>query len=351
MKVAVAMSGGVDSTAAALLLKQSGFEVVGLHMRLHRHSDAAGKLAESAARQVGVPLYVFDLSVDFTNLVIEPFLGEYSRGRTPSPCPLCNRQIKFTLLFERARSLGCEKLATGHYARIEEISGEPALLRAADNTKDQSYFLFALTSEILGRTLLPLGKLTKARVREILQSEGLTQSHSEESQELCFIPGGDYKEFLRLHGVPSRPGPIADLQGNLLGRHRGICRYTVGQRRGLGISAAEPYYVVRIDADTDTVVVGTREQTFTSTGRISRINVLEPCGLTPGARFEVKVRSTASPVPCRLTRISGDSLDLEFDAPQSAVAPGQAAVLYSGGRVVCGGWIEGSGLTECTEGR
>ncbi len=346
MKVAVAMSGGVDSTAAALLLKQSGFDVIGLHMRLHRHSDEAGKLADNAARQIGVPLFVVDLSADFRDLVIEPFLREYSRGRTPSPCPLCNRLIKFTLLFERAKSLGCDRLATGHYARIEEVGGKPALLRAGDRTKDQSYFLFALTSEILERTLLPLGKLTKSYVREFLLSEGITLSHSEESQELCFIPDGDYKAFLRRHAVVARPGPIVDLRGNVLGRHRGICRYTVGQRRGLGISAPKPYYVVRIDADKDTVVVGTREQTLASAVSISKINALEPYGLLPGARFEAKVRSTTPPVPCTLARISEDALGLEFDMPQPAVAPGQAAVLYQGERLVCGGWIGGTDLTE-----
>jgi len=327
MKVAVAMSGGVDSTACALLLKQSGFDVIGLHMRLHPHSESADQLARNAAGQVGVPLYVFDLSREFRNLIIEHFLQEYSRGRTPSPCPICNRAIKTTLLFERARSLGCNKMATGHYARTQEIEGRPALLRAVDRTKDQSYFLFMLTPEILSRTLLPLGDLTKVSVREFLRSEGISVSQAEESQELCFIPDGDYKAFLERQAVVARPGPIIDIQGNVLGRHQGICRYTVGQRRGLGISAPKPYYVVRIDADSNAVVVGTREETFASAARISAINALEPRGLIPGAPFTVKVRSTALPVSCRLTRVSEDTLDLEFDTPQSAVAPGQAAVL------------------------
>ncbi len=340
MKVAVAMSGGVDSTASALLLKQSGFEVIGLHMRLHPHSDSTGELAGSAARQIGVPLFVFDLSGEFRSQVIEHFLQEYSRGRTPSPCPVCNRVIKTTLLFERARSLGCTKMATGHYARIEETDGRPALLKGVDRTKDQSYFLFMLTPEILARTLLPLGKLTKHYVREFLRSEGVALAQAEESQELCFIPNGDYKEFLSRHAVISRPGPIIDIRGTVLGRHQGICRYTVGQRRGLGICAPQPYYVVRIDANSDTVVVGTREETYAKVVRISAIHALVPHRVVRNAKFEVKVRSTAPAVPCMVTGIFEDVLDLEFDSPQSAVAPGQAAVVYDGDRVVCGGWIE-----------
>jgi tRNA-specific 2-thiouridylase len=334
------MSGGVDSTATALLLKQSGLPVVGLHMRLHSYSKTTEELTRTVAKEIGVPVFVRDLSQDFNKLVIDPFLREYSRGRTPSPCPICNRWIKATLLFEHARSLGCDTLATGHYARIEEIAGRYALLKAEDRTKDQSYFLFMLTPEILRRTLFPLGTLSKDYVRGFLRSEGITVSESEESQELCFIPNCDYKAFLSYHGIGSQPGPIVDLRGEVLGRHEGIYRYTVGQRRGLGVCAPKPYYVVKIVADTNTIVVGTREETFASTVRISKVNILEPSRLSINATFDIKIRSTTVPVPCTLIRKSEDFLEFKFDQPQPAVAPGQAAVLYYGDRVIGGGWID-----------
>lgn len=340
MKVAVAMSGGVDSTAAALLLKQSGTDVVGLHMRLFPETDETAEHARDAASELGIPLVVVDLSHDFRNLVVEPFLKEYARGRTPSPCPICNRFIKTTILYERVRALGCDALATGHYARIEEMEGHPALLKALDGAKDQSYFLFLLTEEILRRTVFPLGRLTKSSVRNLLKSEGLSISNAGESQELCFIPDGDYKTFLKQQGVESHPGPIVDLRGEILGRHRGILHYTVGQRRGLGICAPRPYYVVRIDGGTNTIVVGTREETFASRFRISRVNVLDRSRLVVGGRCEVKIRSTAQPVPCTLSGMVQGTMELEFDTPQSSVAPGQAAVLYVGDRVVGGGWID-----------
>ena len=344
MRVGVAMSGGADSTAAALLLKQSGVDVVGLHMRLDPALGASETHARQSAGELRIPLYVEDLSRAFKNLVVDPFLNEYARGRTPSPCPICNRSIKTTLLYERAQSLGCHILATGHYARIENLSGRPALLKATDRTKDQSYFLFLLTREILGRTLLPLGGRTKSSVRNMLQTEGLSAFESDESQELCFIPDGDYKAFLKCRGLQPKPGPIVDLRGKILGTHPGVLHYTVGQRRGLGICGPRPHYVIKIDGRRNTLVVGMKEETFSSRVRISNVSILECTRIFSGSRCDVKIRSTARPVSCTLTGVYQNALELEFETPQSSVAPGQAAVLYDGDLVIGGGWIDETNL-------
>ncbi len=250
--VAVAMSGGIDSTATALVLKKEGFEVVGIHMRLHECSDAARESAHKAAAEIGVPIHAVDFRREFSRLVVKPFVDEYSRGRTPSPCPLCNRCIKMSLLFDHAASLGCEMLATGHYARVIQGEAGPELWKGKDRAKDQSYFLFALSREMLTRTMFPLGDFTKAQVRELLKGEHVSMWESEESQELCFVPDGDYRGFLSKQGVSDLPGNIVDLRGNVLGRHSGISKFTVGQRKGLGVCGPDPSYVVRIDVDTKT---------------------------------------------------------------------------------------------------
>lgn len=342
MKVAVAMSGGMDSTATALLLKRQGHEVKGLHMSLHSHSDTTWQRAKSGAEQVGVPIERVDLAEDFCELVVRRFVQEYSRGRTPSPCPICNRFIKMTRLLEKAVSLGCEKLATGHYARIEAGPDGPVLLRGVDRRKDQSYFLFMVTPEMLDRIIFPLGGRTKTGVKELLKEEGISLWQSDESQELCFVPDNDYRRFLESKGIESRPGPIMDLQGNILGVHRGIIGFTVGQRRGLGISGRKPLYVVRIDPATDAVFVGVREETYVSSTTITRVHFLVPSLPATGERFKVKVRSTARPVDCVIATFADDTLRLRYDEPQAGVAPGQAAVLYRGERVIGGGWIEES---------
>jgi len=340
MRVAVAMSGGVDSTISALLLGRMGYEVIGLHMCLHPESHRAWHCAQKAAEELGVPIHHVDFSREFGELVLAPFVAAYAAGRTPSPCPLCNRVMKTTLLFQRALQFGCEKLATGHYARVEQAGDEWVLRQAVDRSKDQSYFLFMLTQQILERTLFPLGALSKATVREIAGQEGLSVGLSAESQELCFIPDGDYRQFLRKHGVQERPGPIVDSSGKVLGRHSGIDVYTVGQRRRLGICGRKPLYVIRIDPDNDTVVVGTKEQTYSSGFRMTGVNFVRPAHPVSGEEFSVKVRSTARPMPCRVAGVTSDALEITFRDPQSAVAPGQAAVLYSGDRLAGGGWIE-----------
>lgn len=340
MRLAVAMSGGVDSTIAALLLKDQGHEVIGLHMLLHPYAERGWEEAQRAAAELGVPIYRVDLVKQFRELVVEPFIDEYTHGRTPSPCPLCNRLVKVELLLAAARSFGCRKLATGHYARIESGPEGPMLLRGTDRAKDQSYFLFMLLREMLTRVVFPLGELTKSAVRNLAAQRGITASDSSESQELCFIPGDDYKSFLRSEGVVPAPGSIVNMAGEVLGQHRGITDFTVGQRRGIGICAPEPLYVIRIDSETGQVVVGSREETLAPIVRMSRINVLRYRPIRLGESYHVKVRSNARAVPGAVVAATDTTLELRFDEPQSGVAPGQAAVLYSGDRVMAGGWIE-----------
>lgn len=340
MRLAVAMSGGVDSTIAALLLKDQGHEVIGLHMLLHPYAKRGWEEAQGAAAELGVPIHRIDLVKQFRELVVEPFIDEYTRGRTPSPCPLCNRLVKVELLFAAARAFGCRKLATGHYALIERGLEGPMLLRGTDRAKDQSYFLFMLTREMLTRVVFPLGELTKRTVRNLAADRGITASDSSESQELCFIPGGDYKSFLRREGIVPSPGFIVSVAGEVLGEHRGITHFTVGQRRGIGICAPEPLYVIRIDSEADRVVVGTRQETFSAAVRMSGINVLRSRPIRLGELFHVKVRSNARSVPGTVVAATDTTLKLRFDEPQPGVAPGQAAVLYSGDRVAAGGWIE-----------
>jgi tRNA-specific 2-thiouridylase len=348
-RIVVAMSGGVDSSVTAALALKSGAEVIGVTLRLYDHGEAVGRKgaccagqdirdAAAVADRLGFAHHVIDHESAFRESVVEQFADEYLAGRTPIPCVRCNMGPKFTDLFAIARDLGADCLATGHYVRRVEGAHGPEMHRAIDPARDQSYFLFATTRDQLDFLRFPLGGMPKADVRAIATSLGLGVAAKPDSQDICFVPDGDYAGIVtKVRPGAVHEGAIVDLEGRELGRHRGIIHYTVGQRRGLEIGGmAEPLYVVRIDAAKNEVIVGPRAALAVSSARLSGINQLatseEWSALGP---LTAKVRSMAKPAPARLT---GDTL--MFDTPEFGVSPGQAAVLYAGDRVVAGGWIE-----------
>jgi len=341
-RIAVAMSGGVDSSVTATLLKELGHEVFGLTLRLFSggpstHLDDARRVASA----IGIPHLVLDLSGEFRQRIIDVFVAEYRRGRTPNPCALCNPLIKFGLMLDKARELGADFLATGHYARVEKgADGRCQLLRGGDRQKDQSYFLFALSQEQLARVLFPLGSLAKTEVRTLAARFGLPVAEKSESQDVCFIPDGDYIRFLEEVGqLEPRPGEVVTRDGQVLGRHRGIYRHTVGQRKGLGIAHGHPLYVVGLAADRNEVVVGSRDDLLQEGLRAGAVNWLIP---PPDGLLEVscQIRYRHRPVPCRILAGSGGLADVRFHEPQRGVTPGQAVVFYKDDEVLGGGWIE-----------
>ncbi|HYR02377.1 MAG TPA: tRNA 2-thiouridine(34) synthase MnmA [Syntrophobacteria bacterium] len=343
--VAVALSGGVDSAVAAMLLKGLGRRVVALHMSLSPHDPGRpGESVRTLAKRLGVPLHSVDLRPAFLEQVIQPFLEVYRRGMTPNPCVLCNPRIKFSLLHRHAVDLGIRWLATGHYARIAppESDGRLRLLRGRDRAKDQSYFLFGLTQEHLSHALFPLGALLKGEVRKIAASAGLPVSSRPESQEICFIPDNDYRRFVEertgTHLLPAR-GPVVDVDGRQVGEHDGIHRFTIGQRRGLRIPSSAPYYVVGLEPETNTVRVGRRKDLQRREFLVTDVNWI---GIpAPGGPLEalVQVRSRHQEAPAVLAPDTERVL-VRFHEPQSAVTPGQAAVFYRGDEVLGGGMIQ-----------
>ncbi|HEY0270371.1 MAG TPA: tRNA 2-thiouridine(34) synthase MnmA [Sphingomonas sp.] len=349
-RIVVAMSGGVDSSVVAALARATGAETIGVTLQLYDHGAAVGRAgsccagrdirdARAVADRLGIAHYVFDYESAFRESVIDRFADEYLAGRTPIPCVRCNQGVKFTDLLRLARDLGADCLATGHYVR-RVVGGEGAELhRAVDPARDQSYFLFATTAEQLDYLRFPLGALPKARVREIAADLGLGVAAKPDSQDICFVPDGDYAALVRtLRPEAGAPGDIVDGAGHVLGRHRGLVGFTVGQRRGLEIGgAAEPYYVLRLDTAANRVVVGPRRALAVAAARLSDINRIGPFE----GPLTVKVRSMAKPVAARL---AGDWV--RFDTPEYGVAPGQAAVLYAGERVLGGGWIEETQAAE-----
>lgn len=351
-KVMAGMSGGVDSSVCAALLLKAGYEVSGVTLRLYDGEDYNAGLtrtccslsdaedAKAVCIKLGIPHYVFNFKDAFGDCVINNFIDEYISGRTPNPCIECNRKIKFAAMLDRAKTLGYDKIATGHYAVIEKSeNGRYLLKKAADETKDQTYVLYCLTQEQLSRTLFPLGTLTKSQVREIAAENGFVNAKKPDSQDICFVPDGDYASFIeRYTGEAAQKGDFTDVDGNVLGEHKGIIRYTVGQRKGLGIALGKPQFVISKSAETDTVVLGDEDKLFYKRVLVDRLNFIPFDNLEGQMRVTAKLRYCHKEQPAVIYPADGGVI-AEFDEPQRAPSPGQAAVFYDGDTVVGGGTI------------
>ena len=363
--IAVAMSGGVDSSTVAAMLRAEGFNVIGLTMQLWNQRRLSGHAgmpesiqgrccslddvydARRVAETIGIPYYVVNHEDRFERDVVRPFVQEYLSGRTPIPCSLCNNHLKFDQLLTVAQQIGADAVATGHYARVEfdEQSNRWLLKRPADHSKDQTYFLFGLTQEQLSRTMFPLGNMSKPEVRELARKHGLALAEKPDSQEICFVPGGDYKNFLDAYlaeqgeSLPDTAGELVTTDGRVIGEHSGIHNFTVGQRKGLGVATGSPLYVLQIKGDTCEVVVGSGESLYSKTLRVHRINLVSVDELSNPMRVTVKIRHRHEPAAALIERSAPDEILATFDQPQRAITPGQAAVFYDGDHVVGGGWI------------
>jgi tRNA-uridine 2-sulfurtransferase len=365
--IAVAMSGGVDSSTVAAMLRTEGHSVIGLTMQLWNQRRLAGREgmpeqvtgrccslddvydARRVAETIGIPYYVVNHEDRFERDVVRPFVEEYLAGRTPIPCSLCNNHLKFDQLLIVARQIGAEKIATGHYARVEfdQTSGRWLLKRPVDRSKDQTYFLFGLTQEQLSRTLFPLGGLTKPEVRELARKYNLVIAEKPDSQEICFVPGGDYKRFLDAYLAEQGDGAarldvggeMVTTDGTVIGEHAGVHNFTVGQRKGLGVATGSPLYVIQINNDTRQVVVGRDEDLYSRTLRTQRVNLISADAIRESMRVAVKIRHKHQPAAAVIEADGPDNVKVTFDEAQRAITPGQAAVFYDGDVVVGGGWI------------
>jgi len=366
MKIAVAMSGGVDSSAAAAILKEQGHELVGFTMQLwdqrrginiDENGDPLPSRccslddvydARRVAEELGFPFYVLNLERDFERDVVQPFVTSYLNGETPIPCVSCNSRLKFASLDRLAESLGCEKVATGHYARVEfdAVTNRYKLLRGLNSQKDQSYFLWELTQEQLSRALFPLGEMSKPEARDAARQYGLAVAEKKESQEICFVPDGDYAGFMdryleaedateRLPGT----GEIVDTSGRVIGVHAGIHRYTIGQRRGIGIADERPLYVISLEAEKNRVTVGSQEELLSQEFTAAGVNWIALDDPQEPVKAEVRVRYRHTPALAAITPLAEHRVQVIFDEPQRAITPGQGTVFYRGDEVVGGGWI------------
>jgi tRNA-specific 2-thiouridylase len=362
--IAVAMSGGVDSSTVAAMLRADGHNVVGLTMQLWNQRRLAGHEgmpeavqgrccslddvydARRVAETIGIPYYVVNHEDRFERDVIRPFVQEYLSGRTPIPCSLCNNHLKFDQLLTVAQQIGADAVATGHYARVEFDSERNRWLlkRPTDRSKDQTYFLFGLTQEQLSRTMFPLGEMTKPEVRELAHKHGLALAEKPDSQEICFVPG-DYKNFLDAYlaeqgeSLPDTAGELVTTDGRVIGEHKGIHNFTVGQRKGLGVAAGSPLYVLQIKGDARQVVVGEQENLYSRTLVVHRTNLISVDDLAEPTQVSVKIRHRHEPATATIEKSGADEIRVSFDEPQRAITPGQAAVFYDGDVVVGGGWI------------
>lgn len=363
--IAVAMSGGVDSSAVAAMLCAEGHNVIGLTMQLWNQRRLAGHEgmpeqvsgrccslddvydARRVAEHIGIPYYVVNHEERFERDVVRPFVSEYLSGRTPIPCSLCNNHLKFDQLLVVAQQIGADYVATGHYARVEydDASGRWLLKRPADRSKDQTYFLFGLTQEQLRRTLFPLGGMTKPEVRELARKQGLALAEKPDSQEICFVPDGDYKRFIDAYlaesgeALPDTAGELVTASGEVIGDHSGIHNFTVGQRKGLGVATGSPLYVIQINGADKRVIVGSDAQLYSRTLRAHRVNLISVDDVREPMRVSVKIRHRHEPSPAVLEKIGDNEVLVTFDHPQRAITPGQAAVFYDNEVVVGGGWI------------
>lgn len=355
MKALIAMSGGVDSSVAAYLINKQGYDAIGCTMKLYDNEDvdipkentccSANDIddARSVANRLDMPYYVFNFKGDFKEKVIDNFINCYECGMTPNPCIECNRHLKFNKLLERAQLLECDYVVTGHYARIEKTPEGYVLKKAVDDTKDQSYVLYSLTQEQLAHTLFPLGELTKAEARVIAEENNFINANKPDSQDICFVPDGDYASVIRKYtGKEYEPGNYVSTTGEVLGQHKGIIHYTIGQRKGLGIALGERAFVLRIDPERNEVVLGTNDELFTDTMRVKEVNWIlgkTPCEVGSSFRCSARIRYKHKEQEVTVTVTSGDACEVVFDQKTRAVTPGQSCVFYDGDVVLGGGII------------